>query len=54
MSRRETQTLIGNRISLTQATIHMFVKKQEAEKTCMPDVEEKPVCASHTGEIVRE
>ena len=53
-SRRETQTLMGNRISLALATIHMFVKKQEAGKTCMPDVEEKPVCASHTGEIVQE
>lgn len=32
----------------------MFVKKQEAGKTCMPDVEEKPICALHTGEIVQE
>jgi hypothetical protein len=32
----------------------MFVKKQEAGKTCMPDAEEKPVCVSHTGEIVQE
>lgn len=54
MRRRETQTLMGNRISLALATIHMFVIKQEAGKTCMPDVEEKPVCASYTGEIVQE
>lgn len=54
VSRRETQTLMGNRISFALFTIHMFVKKQEAGKTCMPDVEEKPVCTSHTGEIVQE
>lgn len=45
---------MGNRISLALSTIHMFVKKQEAGKTCMPDVEEKPICALHTGEIVQE
>lgn len=45
---------LGNRISLALVTIHMFVKKQEAGKTCMPGVEEKPVCVLHTGEIVQE
>lgn len=50
----EKLTLMGNRLSLALVTIHMFVKKQEAGKTCMPEVEEKPVCASHTGEIVQE
>lgn len=45
---------LGNRISLALVTIHMFVKKQEAGKTCMPGVEEKPVCVPHTGEIVQE